>query len=144
MSKRRIIKARDVVGFSLKGSEDIFESRLLIDKEIVGSNRIAASHFTLKVGKSIPAGKHACPYDELYYVLRGKAIVTLDGKEFEIGPDTAVFIPCGTSHSLKNIGEKDFESVNISPLQYKPGINPIYDERKKKWGKTLKLIDKSK
>lgn len=140
MKKRYIIKAHDVVGFSTAGNEDVFESRLLIDKEITGSKKLAVTHFTLKPGKSIPPGKHPCPYDEVYYVLRGKAIINLDGEESEIGPDTAIFIPCGTSHSLRNIGKDDYESVNISPLQYKPGVNPFYDERKKQWGKTLKLI----
>lgn len=140
MEKRRIIKVRDIVGFSTSGNEDVFESRLIIDKDICGSEKLAISHFTLKPGKSIPGGKHPRPYDEVYYVLRGKAIVTLGEEEFEIGPDTAVFIRYETFHSLKNIGKEDFESVNISPVQYKPGANPFYDERKKQWGKTLKLV----
>ena len=144
MDKKRIIKVRDVVGFATKGYENIFESRLLIDKEGTGSGRLTVNHFTLKSGKSIPAGKHPCPFDEVYYVLRGNAILTLNGEEYEIGPDTAIFIPCETYHSLKNTGKDDFESVNISPLQYKPGVNPIYDERKKQWGKTLKFIDEDK
>ena len=106
MGKRFIIKARDVVGFSFPGNEDVFESCLLIDNEITGSEKLSVKHFTFKPGKSIPSGKHPCPYDEVYYVLRGKAILNLDGQETEIGPDTAIFIPCETCK--KNYKYQDF------------------------------------
>src|SRR5262245_32134072 len=59
----------------------------------------------LKPGSGI--GLHVQNEDEIYYVLSGKGVMTLDGKTVEVTPGTAVLTRTGSSHSLKQVGSED-------------------------------------
>ena len=59
----------------------------------------------LKPGSAI--GYHPQREDEIYYVLSGRGMMTIDGKEFEVGPGDAVLTRPGSSHGLKQIGKED-------------------------------------
>ena len=59
----------------------------------------------LHPGSSI--GHHTQQEDEIYYVLSGRGTMTIDGKEFEVGPGDAVLTRPGSSHGLKQIGKED-------------------------------------
>lgn len=58
-----------------------------------------------KPGSAI--GYHVQREDEIYYVLSGRGLMTVDGKEFEVGPGDAVLTRPGSSHGLKQIGKED-------------------------------------
>jgi mannose-6-phosphate isomerase-like protein (cupin superfamily) len=53
------------------------------------------------------SGYHVQKEDEIYYVLSGRGVMTLDGKAVEIGPGTAVLTRTGSSHGLKQAGAED-------------------------------------
>jgi mannose-6-phosphate isomerase-like protein (cupin superfamily) len=59
----------------------------------------------LKPGSGI--GPHEQKEDEIYYVLSGRGMMTLDGKTFEVGPGTAILTRPGSSHALKQTGRED-------------------------------------
>lgn len=59
----------------------------------------------LKPGSGI--GYHEHKDDEVYYVLSGKGVLTLDGKPYDVGPGTAILTRAGSSHGLKQIGTED-------------------------------------
>ena len=59
----------------------------------------------LKPGSGI--GYHEQKEDEVYYVLSGRGVMTLDDKPVEIGPGTAVLTRPGSSHGLKQVGNED-------------------------------------
>ena len=59
----------------------------------------------LKPGSGI--GLHEQKEDEIYYVLSGRGVMTLDGKTVEVTPGTAVLTRTGSSHSLKQVGDED-------------------------------------
>jgi mannose-6-phosphate isomerase-like protein (cupin superfamily) len=59
----------------------------------------------LKPGSGI--GLHQQHEDEIYYVLSGKGVMTLDGKTVDVMPGTAVLTRTGSSHSLKQSGGED-------------------------------------
>ena len=44
---------------------------------------------------------HDC--DEYWFILEGRAMVTEDGDEYEVGPGDCVFTPMGTEHKIKAI-----------------------------------------
>jgi mannose-6-phosphate isomerase-like protein (cupin superfamily) len=52
-------------------------------------------------------GYHVQKEDEIYYVLSGRGVMTLDGKDVEVGPGTAVLTRTGSSHGLKQVGAED-------------------------------------
>ena len=58
-----------------------------------------------KPGSAI--GYHLQHEDEIYYVLSGRGMMTIDGKEFEVGPGDAVLTRPGSSHGLKQVGKED-------------------------------------
>jgi mannose-6-phosphate isomerase-like protein (cupin superfamily) len=59
----------------------------------------------LKPGSAI--GYHEQHEDEIYYVLSGRGIMTIDGKPIEVGPGTAILTRPGSSHGLKQVGNED-------------------------------------
>jgi mannose-6-phosphate isomerase-like protein (cupin superfamily) len=59
----------------------------------------------LKPGSGI--GYHEQKEDEVYYVLSGHGVMTLDDKPVEIGPGTAILTRPGSSHGLKQTGNED-------------------------------------
>jgi len=58
-----------------------------------------------KPGSAI--GYHQQREDEIYYVLSGRGLMTIDGKEFEVGPGDAILTRPGSSHGLKQVGNED-------------------------------------
>ena len=58
-----------------------------------------------KPGSAI--GYHLQKEDEIYYVLSGRGMMTVDGKAFEVGPGDAVLTRPGSSHGLKQVGTED-------------------------------------
>jgi mannose-6-phosphate isomerase-like protein (cupin superfamily) len=59
----------------------------------------------LKPGSGI--GYHEQHEDEIYYVLSGTGLMTIDGKSFEVTPGTAILTRPGSSHGLKQTGAED-------------------------------------
>ena len=59
----------------------------------------------LKPGSGI--GYHEQQEDEIYYVLSGRGVMTIDVKTFDVGPGTAVLTRPGSSHGLKQAGPDD-------------------------------------
>jgi mannose-6-phosphate isomerase-like protein (cupin superfamily) len=59
----------------------------------------------LKPGSGI--GYHEQKEDEIYYVLSGRGVMTIDGKTFDVGPGTAVLTRPGSSHGIKQTGSED-------------------------------------
>jgi quercetin dioxygenase-like cupin family protein len=59
----------------------------------------------LKPGSGI--GNHEQKEDEIYYVLSGKGVLTLDGKTYDVGPGAAILTRPGSSHGLKQVGTED-------------------------------------
>jgi mannose-6-phosphate isomerase-like protein (cupin superfamily) len=52
-------------------------------------------------------GLHEQHEDEVYYVLSGKGVMTVDDTKVDMTPGTAVLTRPGSSHSLKQIGSED-------------------------------------
>jgi gluconate 5-dehydrogenase len=146
--KQRVVRADEVMPFSPTQTEGKYESRLLIESEGVGSTRLTLVQATVR--PSVLSGKAEChpiPYDEAYYILRGQARVEFgEGEEsYDVGPDVAVFIAAGTKHKIVNRGTDDLVFLAMSPLlPTKEGINPVWDGRKRAWGKTFRKVATSK
>ena len=58
-----------------------------------------------KPGSAI--GYHEQKEDEIYYVLSGRGIMQMNGKEFPVGPGDAILTRTGSSHGLKQTGAED-------------------------------------
>jgi mannose-6-phosphate isomerase-like protein (cupin superfamily) len=138
VKKPRVVQISEIEGFSPEELGGSYISRLLIESEGVGSSRLMLVHATLKPGTSPGDGAaHPIPYDEAYYVLRGQGRMEFGDEDepYDVGPDTAIFIPAGTMHKITNTGEDDLEFLTIWPLTpAEEGVNGVYAERKRRWG----------
>ena len=143
MNPKLVFRVRDVAPFSPAGAEAAFESRLLVDQTGVGSTALVVNHFTLKPGQSTEPGAHPRPYDEVYYVLRGRGRLSLGEppEEHELTADMVAFIPSGTRHALANTGQEDLELITMMPHEMIPGVNTLYDERLRDWGTGFRLLN---
>jgi mannose-6-phosphate isomerase-like protein (cupin superfamily) len=68
-----------------------------------------------KPGSAI--GYHEQKEDEIYYVLSGRGLMTIDGKDMEVGPGDAILTRPGSSHGLKQVGSEDLV-ILINYLQH--------------------------
>jgi mannose-6-phosphate isomerase-like protein (cupin superfamily) len=59
----------------------------------------------LEPGSAI--GYHEQKEDEIYYVLSGHGVMTLDGTPTDVGPGTAVLTRPGSSHGLRQTGNEN-------------------------------------
>lgn len=142
MQTRKVIRSSDVQPFAPPGQEHAYYSRMLIDRESVGSEQLVVNEFTLKAGQRSYKGQHPCPFDEIYYVLRGRAYFYLGNEEprkYVLEPGSIAFIPCATDHALYNVFEEDFVMLTMMPQQPAVGVNSVYDGRKRSWGSSFRL-----
>ena len=75
----------------------------------------------LKPGSGI--GYHVQQEDEIYYVLSGRGVMTLDGKPVEVVPGTAILTRTGSSHGLKQTGAEDL--VIIINYEHESGFEAV-------------------
>jgi len=67
----------------------------------------------LTPGADIGCHTHEEDNEELYVVVSGKGLMTLDGEEFEVGPGHVILNRPGGTHGLKNIGDEELRIVVI-------------------------------
>ena len=87
MKKGAVVKVDKVMPFSPPESKGEYSSKMLIDESNSGSKRLQINHGTLKAGCSTGPGVHKPPYDEIYYVLSGEAVLHMDGVDYDIDKD---------------------------------------------------------
>ena len=64
-------------------------------------------------GADIGRHTHQPDNEELYVVVSGKGLMTLDDREFEVGPGHVIVNRPGGTHGLKNIGAEELRIVVI-------------------------------
>lgn len=138
--KNVVYNVAEIKSFSPEGSENSYSSRLLVDRENVGSEKMVMNEFTLKAGKQTYKGNHGKGFDEIYFVLSGKALFylqemgTSDYKEYNLYQGTYAFIKGGRGHYMTNPYDEDVVLLTIMAKHPNKGVNLLYDERKAKWG----------
>jgi mannose-6-phosphate isomerase-like protein (cupin superfamily) len=76
--------------------------RTLFSGDITPSEALTGGVAEIEPGAPLKLHRHAPP--EIYFILAGKGIIWIDGKETEIGPNTGVFIPGNAKHGIHNTG----------------------------------------
>jgi mannose-6-phosphate isomerase len=55
---------------------------------------------------------------EHWFVVKGDALVTLDGKEFPVGMNTAIDVPRGSAHRIANAGPDLLVVIEVQHGEY--------------------------
>ena len=141
MPRGTVVKVDKVMPFSPPGYEKVYISKMLIDESNSGSQKLQVNYGVVKGGTGLDGAVHEPPYDEIYYVLSGEAVLDMDGVDYDLEKDMVVFIPGGTFHALTNKSQtEDFVILTIWPGAPEPGVNGVYDLRKEAWGKSYREI----
>lgn len=67
----------------------------------------------LHEGASI--GMHVLTHDEVYYIVSGRGLLTVDDTQREVGPDTAIFMHEGADVGIKQLGKDDLVVIVSYP-----------------------------
>ena len=84
---------------SVKG---LISWRTLFSGDQTPTNALTAGVAELQPGGWLGLHRHTPP--EIYYVLEGRGIVSLDGTEHKVAAGAAVFIPGDCEHGIRNDG----------------------------------------
>lgn len=79
-------------------------------KHLFKTNKVIMSHVSVNPGQSVPAHTHDNE-EQTYWVIRGKGLLRLGENEYEVEGGQGIYIPLGTEHTIKNIGEEPLEYV---------------------------------
>ena len=71
--------------------------------------------FTIGKGGNTPRHKH--PWPHINYVVEGKGILYMDGKEYEVKKDCVAYVPSNVEHQYINTGDEDFVIICIVPRE---------------------------
>ena len=91
------------------GNINGFTGKLFL-REALGLTSMEVSFGTLGVGEAVPFFHKHKQNEEVYIVLSGKGIFTLDGREYEVGEGSVVSVAPDVDRCTKNVGD--------SPMTY--------------------------
>ena len=63
--------------------------------------------------KGTGPGPHRHPYDEIQFIISGRARYVVEGKEFEAGGGEILVIKAGEVHEFKVIGDEPLVQVDV-------------------------------
>lgn len=73
----------------------------------------AMRQFTLQDRGYTPRHRH--PWPHINYVISGKGVLFLEGKEHQLKPGSIAYIPENAEHQFSGTGDEDFTFVCIVP-----------------------------
>lgn len=110
-----IRKAQDCTKTTAKnrygGKGEIVFTQLATPEELSPHAKLC-SVLTLAPGVSLGEHAHTDNF-EVYYITKGKGIVSEKDGETEVGPGDVVYTTHGASHAIRNEGDEDLEFVAI-------------------------------
>lgn len=105
-------------------------------KTLLSSSRTTSDTLTSGLARCATKGGHLkChrhDHPEVYYIVQGCGIVTVDGKEQEVGKGSVVFIPGNSEHGVRNEDEKEdlvwlyvFATDKFEDVVYRFSADPL-------------------
>ena len=134
MKKGKVINSWEVKPFVCS---DSYSSKMLLDDIVAGGKSIHINEGTLKGGcNTLPGGIHEAT--EIYYTVKGEAVLILGDERINIKAGSVVYIPAGVHHALEN--KSKTEDFILLTLWENVEHNEVYHQRVKAWGKSFKTI----
>jgi len=142
-----VLRADDIQPFS-HPADPVDHSQHVLGREATGLHDLLLNRGTVEPHAGLSGGNHP-DNDEIYYIVRGSAVVDLGGdpttgdgcRTFHVQPDMVAFIPAGTFHRLRNDADEPLVILTIWPQPARTGANGIHDLRLTEWGTGFRLRD---
>ena len=71
----------------------------------------------IEVGEQGYSPKHAHPWPHINYMVEGRGILYMDGKEQNVEPGSYAYVPAGVEHQFRNAGDGVFRFICIVPKE---------------------------
>jgi mannose-6-phosphate isomerase-like protein (cupin superfamily) len=86
-----------------------------VSHRFVGADNgdVDMSAFIVTADRGRGPGPHRHPYDEIQFILAGRARYIVDGVQFEAGAGEIVVVKAGEVHSFESIGETPLEQIDV-------------------------------
>jgi len=136
MTEAKVIHSWEVKPFSM---DNTYESRMILDNTVAGEPTVQINEGTLKGGCRTSGGEHKDT--EIYYIVKGEAILTLGDDKHDVRQGSLAVIPGGVFHALEN--KSASEDLVILTFWMDAAQNDMYALRMKAWGKSFKTIYES-
>jgi mannose-6-phosphate isomerase-like protein (cupin superfamily) len=88
-------------------------------REFLRVPALSAGVYVLPVGGSDPQSPHA--EDELYFVVRGRAMLHVGGVDVPVAPESVVYVPARVAHRFHTITEELSVLVCFAPAETSGG-----------------------
>ena len=128
-----VIHSKDVKPLVL---DETYSSKMILDSVVAGGPATQMNEGTLAPGCSTAGGVHEKP--EIYYIVKGEAVLHLDDDTYDVAPGSLAYIPGGVFHWLEN--KSKTEAFVLLTLWEKAEYNEVYNLRLQNWGKSFKTI----
>jgi mannose-6-phosphate isomerase-like protein (cupin superfamily) len=109
MEKKLAIHLKDAVMGSMQGDKGTF--RIFIDKETSGALQFSLLMNTLQGGTRTAGHQHE--EESCFYILSGKGTVSIGDHSFDVGAQTAVFVPARMMHKIDACPGEDLTYIMI-------------------------------
>jgi len=80
-------------------------------RTLLSSSKTPSNTFASGIARCAAKGGylkcHRHTHAEIYYVIQGRGVVTIDGEEFKVGKGSVVFIPGDAEHGIRNEDEDE-------------------------------------
>ena len=70
----------------------------------------------LSLAPDTPGTPHSVDREEIFVVLAGRAVATLDGEQLELAPGDALIVPAAQPFALANPHAEPFEAIAVLPV----------------------------
>ena len=70
----------------------------------------------LALAPHTPGTPHSQDHEEIFVVLAGRAVVTLEGETQELAPGDALIVPADETFSVANPNDEDFVAIAVLPV----------------------------
>lgn len=71
--------------------------------ELLATPTLRVGLYELAAGETDPQQPHT--EDEVYHVVRGRAVLSIDGEDRPVGPGSVAFVAAGADHRFHSIAE---------------------------------------
>jgi len=115
----KVVRSEEGIRTTLPGGSKLIE---LLSNKTVGTKKMMLGFSTFKQGADTEKKIHT--EEECAFIISGKGKITLKNSEVEFEPNSAVYIPPGVAHGVRNDGPDDVVMVyTFSHPEYPPTKN---------------------
>jgi mannose-6-phosphate isomerase-like protein (cupin superfamily) len=113
----------DISSYITKDGSTIKE---LMHPEVHGNSAQSLAEATVPAGNTTILHRHEIT-EEIYHILSGSGVLSLDGKMIDVKEGDSVCILPGTTHKIKNTGQKDLRILCCCSPAYSHDDTEILD-----------------